>query len=70
MNKFIAFVKAAGVAIDTYLEKERQSKCQHRWRPAKTMHGPARYCNTCEKTEQLTTDMYYAQFGTMPHTWY
>lgn len=70
MIRFIAFFKAAKAAIGYHLEQERKSSCQHEWHPSITTKGPARHCTECDTTEQLTTEMYYAQFGTMPHRWY
>ena len=39
----------------------------HRWRPALTSKGPARSCQYCLTTEQLTEQEFYAQFGRMPY---
>ena len=40
--------------------------CEHDWRPAITSLGPARYCDICTVTEQITEAEFYAQFGRMP----
>lgn len=45
-------------------------KCAHIWRPAVTSYGPAKLCAACDKLVHLTKEEYYAQFGTLPHTWY
>lgn len=39
------------------------AKCPHKWRPAKVMGKPARYCNICEEVEMLTPENFYAYFG-------
>lgn len=70
MNRLLAFLKAAQVAFRSYEKQSKQTSCTHFWEPARTSVGPARYCKWCEKTEQLTVEMYYAHFGKMPHKWY
>ena len=44
--------------------------CDHKWRPATTSRGPARLCEKCTRTEDITKEEYYARFGQMPHRWY
>jgi len=70
MKSLLALLRATKVAIDCYIENERQSSCRHSWEPGRTSHGPVRHCKTCNLTEQLTDAMYYAHFGKMPHKWY
>ena len=44
----------------------RQRACDHRWRPALTSNGPARFCGWCGLTQQTSVEMFYAYFGRMP----
>jgi hypothetical protein len=44
--------------------------CTHKWRPASTSRGPARWCERCQRTEDRTKEEFYAEFGRMPHRWY
>lgn len=41
----------------------RVRRCAHYWRPAKTSKGPARYCDDCERVEQLSGELFFAEFG-------
>ena len=43
--------------------------CKHHWRPALGMNLPVRYCDICERHEEMTEAEFYAQFGKMPHRW-
>lgn len=70
MNRLLDLIDTAVSIVEAFMRGARQEACQHHWRPAHTSKGPARYCAACDKTEQLTVQMFYAQFGTMPHKWY
>ena len=40
--------------------------CPHKWRPARTSKGPAKYCELCDSIVQMSTEDFYAYFGRMP----
>jgi hypothetical protein len=41
--------------------------CPHSFRPARVNDQPGRFCSICEKTEELTPEEFFAQFG--EHIW-
>lgn len=58
--------------LDELLLWWKRRNCKHEWRAGVigrriwTLGVPVRFCEECDKTETLTVEQFYAQFGRMP----
>lgn len=63
---FMGLIISAFVIWLSHKQTNDREDEKHIWRPALTSRGPARTC-ICGATEDITTEEFYAQFGTMPN---
>jgi hypothetical protein len=54
-------------AIQNFIEWFKRKTCPHLWQPALTSRGPARHCQICDTTLDLSEPEFYARFGRMPY---
>jgi len=45
----------------------KRRHCRHNWRPARTSIGPAKHCDRCYSTVQMTEEEFYAWFERIPY---
>jgi hypothetical protein len=50
-------------AWDALVLAYQRRTCPHSYRPARVKDSPARVCQLCDTTQELTIEEFYAEFG-------